>query len=137
MNSALYDMWKSAEMEHAPHTPLKNHIKDLVLRSLRPSYHANKQQTKLQEALATNSNLPFSASNSSLPLPKPGQAQQGEAGKGYTHIGDLVSLNRDDARASGGVASARGGLGAAGCGFVAGEGTAELVDLYVHTYVRM
>ena len=28
--TAFYDLWKSAEMSHAPHTPLKNHVKELL-----------------------------------------------------------------------------------------------------------
>merc|ERR1712216_966261 len=28
--AAFYDLWKSAEMSHAPHTPLKNYVKELV-----------------------------------------------------------------------------------------------------------
>jgi len=28
--AAFYDLWKSAEMSHAPHTPLKNRVKEIV-----------------------------------------------------------------------------------------------------------
>lgn len=81
---AAYDLWKSAEMSHAPHAPLKTHVKEVVGPKLdklfpgRKKHHGDPSSEMTQEAQASMTLGPTQDPNTYPPVSTvDGQAPQG------------------------------------------------------------